>query len=1179
MEPTIINTALAEALAAQYPSMLSLDLRSNNIVSIQDLQPLSGLRELALDDNQLQTLDGLADLGLLTSLSAQRNLITDLGDRVTALTSLRVLNLAWNQLAAGPWVHRLARLPQLTELDLRGNPVCELFEGSEQMLAAALPHLQRLNGVSLRPLATQAQTGSGAQRQPGGQAGAGASGRGLGPGPDGQLLAGDWFDPQSGIGSPAGHPTGDAGGGDNGLSSIYQPINARDGLPREPISIQPWPLQLVQVSPQTLRQQQRRQDEVWPAGSAGEAWWSARDGPQRGFGGTEQLSPRLQLAAATRAHGALAAAHATVLEEREALAQRTAFLEEALRQAEEAKGRLQQQLQQQSTSSAQQVAGLAAQVASLLAERDAAVRQVDLLKSQLADAEARVDEAAQAAGGAAQQAEQLLAMKRQLQQELAATQEMLLRSAATAQGQAQPLAVAGVAPGASGQARSSPGSSPVLRGGVSGGGGFRLEAALQQRVDALQHVVRMQERELVRLGDLSAGRPSGIAAGSPAGSTSPSSAAGWDNVLRPWREQVQELHEQIGRLVAEGVEKRTEWGLQMGELREQFTQARTLLEVLERRSREHRSENAQLQAQIAQLVTELHEERQRAAGVQQQLASRDGAAQAVRRQLLAFKSHMEQREAALEGRAEQLSAHAARLSYASKRLTFALSLAAVRGQGGRWPASASGGRQEASGPAAQLCARPCANTCQHGSSHLALPGGAGAGAGGAAAQADEGPVVEALRQELSRLARDREMLLEQLAQVAMQDRESRRVETLVASRVQALEAEANRKVQAAEAAAMTQAAQVRQQVVAALEAAEELCRRVEAAAGLRLSKMSVRLSDLAQQVGRFRSARHRGAQELRAAGAELERLRVDMTSALATEADLRRQLSSRDREAHARLAELRAKHEEELTAERRRVAEAERLFAKASAECGQLERQLARTREVRAQQDDARFHRLQSQVHEQEVHLRTLRRERNTLLAELRKLQCQGPRSPVIAGDLLVTRADAVKDTAAVGDTGEASDGGGPRIRAAPDVALGSAGPGPTRLGSVAGAAVVAVLQRGPGPRAVGVPAVGGGASGSSIRSILRGGVSCGGLAVTAAGGDRTAELDGDRVVAAPRGSRAPSLVEWVGGGAACGVSPRAQSAAVAGMLPVDGLAGTSDCCLERLAELEVLTAELLSLE
>lgn len=47
-------------------------------------------------------------------------------------------------------------------------------------------------------------------------------------------------------------------------------------------------------------------------------------------------------------------------------------------------------------------------------------------------------------------------------------------------------------------------------------------------------------------------------------------------------------------------------------------------------------------------------------------------------------------------------------------------------------------------------------------------------------------------------------------------------------------------------------------------------------------------------------------------------------------------------------------HEAALAAERRRTSEAERLANKAAAECGHMERDLARAREAKAQQDDAR---------------------------------------------------------------------------------------------------------------------------------------------------------------------------------------------------------------------------------
>lgn len=73
MEATVVDRELATALAEQYPAMLSLDLRSNNIVEVQDLEPLSCLREIRLDDNNLSVLEGLGSLQHLTLLSARNN--------------------------------------------------------------------------------------------------------------------------------------------------------------------------------------------------------------------------------------------------------------------------------------------------------------------------------------------------------------------------------------------------------------------------------------------------------------------------------------------------------------------------------------------------------------------------------------------------------------------------------------------------------------------------------------------------------------------------------------------------------------------------------------------------------------------------------------------------------------------------------------------------------------------------------------------------------------------------------------------------------------------------------------------------------------------------------------------------------------------------------------------------
>lgn len=76
---------------------------------------------------------------------------------------------------------------------------------------------------------------------------------------------------------------------------------------------------------------------------------------------------------------------------------------------------------------------------------------------------------------------------------------------------------------------------------------------------------------------------------------------------------------------------------------------------------------------------------------------------------------------------------------------------------------------------------------------------------------------------------------------------------------------------AAEAALSAQAAQLRALVQGAVQAAEEQCRRVEAAAGVRLAQLGVRLRDMASKV-RAETVRIRAC-VLRTAGLSLGTLR------------------------------------------------------------------------------------------------------------------------------------------------------------------------------------------------------------------------------------------------------------------------------------------------------------------
>lgn len=176
------------------------------------------------------------------------------------------------------------------------------------------------------------------------------------------------------------------------------------------------------------------------------------------------------------------------------------------------------------------MAGLASQIADLVVERDAAVRQAEFLAGRLAEAEDRAEECSQAASREGQQVAELRAARWQVDEELAATQERLLRRESSQAldalvGLPTTTTIGGCRNGSptvragGGQVCSSGASPSVIHRGSSGpeGGGAEgsgrgaemtvgasvVAVALHQRVEALQHIVRIQEHELLRLGECS----------------------------------------------------------------------------------------------------------------------------------------------------------------------------------------------------------------------------------------------------------------------------------------------------------------------------------------------------------------------------------------------------------------------------------------------------------------------------------------------------------------------------------------------------------------------------------------------------------------------------------------------------------------------------------------------------
>lgn len=116
------------------PSLIFLDLYSNQIREISGLHTVPTLRVLMLGKNLIDKIKNLQYLTKLDVLDLHSNQITAI-EGVSHLTELRVLNLANNQIAL---MDNLSGLVSLTELNLRRNKV-EVVTGIE-----ALPKLQRL---------------------------------------------------------------------------------------------------------------------------------------------------------------------------------------------------------------------------------------------------------------------------------------------------------------------------------------------------------------------------------------------------------------------------------------------------------------------------------------------------------------------------------------------------------------------------------------------------------------------------------------------------------------------------------------------------------------------------------------------------------------------------------------------------------------------------------------------------------------------------------------------------------------------------------------------------------------------------------------------------------------------------------------------------------------------------
>ena len=127
--------------------LLTLNLHGNNIRKVEFLTSLRSLTTLVLSFNEIHKIEGLDELKCLEQLELGFNLIKRI-EGLGALERLQVLELNNNLIYRLEDVSLLKKwLPQLRELNLRNNAVCEV-KSYRAHVARRLTTLQTLDGVA-----------------------------------------------------------------------------------------------------------------------------------------------------------------------------------------------------------------------------------------------------------------------------------------------------------------------------------------------------------------------------------------------------------------------------------------------------------------------------------------------------------------------------------------------------------------------------------------------------------------------------------------------------------------------------------------------------------------------------------------------------------------------------------------------------------------------------------------------------------------------------------------------------------------------------------------------------------------------------------------------------------------------------------------------------------------------
>lgn len=127
-----------------------LDLHSNRITKIENLGNLAELRVLNLANNQITAVEGLSGLATLTELNLRRNAIEAVKS-LAGCPKLQRLFLSNNRISRFEDTSGLADAPQLAELALDSNPICNPLSAYYKFCLKMCPALKNIDLKKVTP--------------------------------------------------------------------------------------------------------------------------------------------------------------------------------------------------------------------------------------------------------------------------------------------------------------------------------------------------------------------------------------------------------------------------------------------------------------------------------------------------------------------------------------------------------------------------------------------------------------------------------------------------------------------------------------------------------------------------------------------------------------------------------------------------------------------------------------------------------------------------------------------------------------------------------------------------------------------------------------------------------------------------------------------------------------------